>query len=120
MQGQQGQNPQGRFAIRLLGRQWQIPGVLLETLVSPSIVLADSSPDFVFRGCVTPKIVGNINDLIGEGDDKDLDMLDGYEDLSPEIQQKIERALDQGHVDNEDWNGVSCFLIPLTTFTRRP
>lgn len=87
--------------------------------MSPSIVLADSPPDFVFRGCVTPKIVGNINDLIGEGDDKDLDMLDGYEDLSPEIQQKIERALDQGHVDNEDWNGVSCFFIPLTTFTRR-
>lgn len=88
--------------------------------MSPAFIPAGSSSDFFFflRGCVTPKIVSNINELIGEGDDRDLDMLDGYEDLSPEIQKKIESALEQGHVDDEDWNGVSCFLVPQTTFTR--
>ncbi|OJI99927.1 hypothetical protein ASPVEDRAFT_39303 [Aspergillus versicolor CBS 583.65] len=63
-------------------------------------------------GCVSPKIVSNINELIGEGDDRDLDMLDGYEDLSPEIQKKIERALEQGHIDDEDWNGDREMNVP--------
>ncbi|OJJ60607.1 hypothetical protein ASPSYDRAFT_87184 [Aspergillus sydowii CBS 593.65] len=63
-------------------------------------------------GCVTPKIVSNINELIGEGDDRDFDMLDGYEDLSPEIQKKIESALEQGHVDDEDWNGDREMNVP--------
>ncbi|KAL4921935.1 hypothetical protein BDW62DRAFT_98950 [Aspergillus aurantiobrunneus] len=63
-------------------------------------------------GCVTPKIISNINELIGEGDERDLDMLDGYEDLSPEIQGKIERALQQGHVDHEDWRGDREMNVP--------
>ncbi|KAL4931152.1 uncharacterized protein BDV17DRAFT_257230 [Aspergillus undulatus] len=56
-------------------------------------------------GCVTPKVIGNINNLIGEGDDRDLDMLDGYEDLPSDLQKKIQKALEQGHVDDEDWKG---------------
>ncbi|KAL5340129.1 hypothetical protein BJX70DRAFT_132916 [Aspergillus crustosus] len=56
-------------------------------------------------GCVTPKIIGNVQDLVGEGDDRDLDMLDGYEDLPAEIQEKCVKAISQGHVDDEDWKG---------------
>lgn len=60
-----------------------------------------------YRGCVTPKVIGNLNELLGEGEDRDIDMLDGYEDLPSELQEKIVRALDNGHVDAEDWKGVS-------------
>ncbi|KAL4957244.1 hypothetical protein BDW69DRAFT_156725 [Aspergillus filifer] len=56
-------------------------------------------------GCVTPKVISNINDLIGEGDDRDLDMLDGYDELPSDLQDKIKRALEQGHVDDADWKG---------------
>ncbi|KAL2863679.1 uncharacterized protein BJX67DRAFT_241480 [Aspergillus lucknowensis] len=56
-------------------------------------------------GCVTPKIVSNIKELVGEGDDRDLDLLDGYDELPSEMQEKVVRALDQGHVDDEDWKG---------------
>jgi hypothetical protein len=34
-------------------------------------------------------------------------MLDGFVDLPEEWQQKVERALEQGHVDDDDWRGVS-------------
>lgn len=34
-----------------------------------------------------------------------MEFVDGYEDLPPEVQEKVKRALDQGHVDDEDWNG---------------
>ncbi|KAL2854977.1 hypothetical protein BJY01DRAFT_204720 [Aspergillus pseudoustus] len=62
---------------------------------------------FMWRhwGCVTPKMLSNMNEVVGEGDDRDLDLLDGYEDLSEENQEKLVRALDQGHVDDEDWKG---------------
>ncbi|KAL4945467.1 hypothetical protein BDV06DRAFT_184662 [Aspergillus oleicola] len=56
-------------------------------------------------GCVTPKVISNINDLIGEGDDRDLDMLDGYDELPADLQEKIKEALEQGHVDDADWKG---------------
>ncbi|KAL4870932.1 hypothetical protein BDV12DRAFT_164939 [Aspergillus spectabilis] len=56
-------------------------------------------------GCVTPKIISNVIDLVGKGDDRDLDMLDGFEGLPSELQEKIKKSLDQGHVDDEDWKG---------------
>ncbi|KAL4817961.1 hypothetical protein BDW67DRAFT_158247 [Aspergillus spinulosporus] len=56
-------------------------------------------------GCVTPKVIANINDIVGEGDERDLETLDGYEDLPAELQEKVARALEQGHVDDEDWRG---------------
>lgn len=37
----------------------------------------------------------------------DMELVDGYEDLPQEAQVKVKRALEQGHVDDEDWNGVS-------------
>lgn len=36
----------------------------------------------------------------------DLDYLDGYEELPEDLQKKVRQALEQGHVDDEDWNGV--------------
>lgn len=42
----------------------------------------------------------------------DLDALDGYDELEAGEQEKIQRAFEQGHVDDEDWKGVS-YLIPL-------
>ena len=38
--------------------------------------------------------------------DGDLDLVDGYDELPDHFQPKIERALQRGHVDDEDWNGV--------------
>ena len=39
--------------------------------------------------------------------ENNLDYLDGYEELPSESQEKIARAFEQGHVDDEDWKGVS-------------
>ena len=55
------------------------------------------------RGCVTPAVFHNWQD-IAQGD---MEMIDGYGDLPADAQVKVKRALDQGHVDDEDWGGVS-------------
>ena len=36
----------------------------------------------------------------------DMDLVDGYDTLPDEIKEKVKRALEQGHVDDEDWKGV--------------
>ena len=61
-----------------------------------------------YRGCVTPKVVGNMK----EESNMDPDLLDGYDELTPELQEKVMRALEQGHVDHDDWKGV-CLLFDL-------
>lgn len=58
------------------------------------------------RGCVTPQMLGNMK-LKTEDN---LDYLDGYEELPSEMQEKVARAFEQGHVDDGDWKGVS--LMP--------
>lgn len=45
----------------------------------------------------------NINGSI-EGN---FDLLDGYEDLPEDDQVKVRKALEDGHVDDDDFNGVS-------------
>lgn len=55
------------------------------------------------RGCTTPVQIASLKGVI-EGN---LEYLDGYEDLTFEDQVKVERALENGHVDDEDWKGVS-------------
>lgn len=37
----------------------------------------------------------------------DYSLLDGYDELPEELQEKVRRALENGHVDDEDWKGVS-------------
>ena len=54
------------------------------------------------RGCVTPTVLHNWKELAGD----DMEMIDGYSELPAVVQVKVKRALDQGHVDDEDWNGV--------------
>jgi len=55
------------------------------------------------RGCVTPAQVENMIDSSGG----DTDMVDGYGTLPPEMQEKVKFALENGHVPDEDWKGVS-------------
>lgn len=33
-------------------------------------------------------------------------MLDGYEELPEDLQEKVKLALENGHVADEDWKGV--------------
>lgn len=59
-------------------------------------------------GCVTPKVVSNMNEVVEEesgGGEKDFTLLDGYEELSAEMQEKVRQAVSQGHVADEDWRG---------------
>jgi hypothetical protein len=63
-------------------------------------------------------MITNMIEVVGEGDDRDLDLLDGYEDLPQEHQERLARALDQGHIDDEDWNGVSVFFSSCATHSR--
>ncbi|KAI9371858.1 hypothetical protein BJX61DRAFT_484429 [Aspergillus egyptiacus] len=56
-------------------------------------------------GCVTPKIISNMKEIVEDGEERDLNRLDGFEELEPEAQEKVARALAQGHVDDEDWKG---------------
>ena len=59
------------------------------------------------RGCVTPRQIENIKESI----DEDVDMLDGYDEIPPDLQEKIKAAIEHGHVNDEDWNGV-CSDVP--------
>ena len=54
---------------------------------------------------MSPKQIDNIKESI-EGD---LDMFDGYDELPEDLQEKVRKALDDGHVDDDDWRGV---LLP--------
>lgn len=57
------------------------------------------------RGCITPKIIENINNET----DHDASQIDGMEDVGEEWAAKFQKALDEGHVPDEDWKGVSDF-----------
>ncbi|GFF41425.1 PARP-type zinc finger-containing protein C2A9.07c [Aspergillus udagawae] len=73
-------------------------------------------------GCVTPKIIGHLNEAVEEasGDSKDLDAIDGFEELPSEYQEKVRKALEQGHVDDEDWKGDTEMNRPgMTGFRKR-
>jgi hypothetical protein len=35
-------------------------------------------------------------------------MVDGYDEVPTEYQEKIDFALKNGHIPDEDWKGVSC------------
>lgn len=65
--------------------------------------LFDHSSLTLCRGCVTPKVLSNWKEASG----MDPELIDGYEELPESAQEKVKRALEQCHVDDEDWNGVS-------------
>jgi hypothetical protein len=55
------------------------------------------------RGCVTPKQIANLIESSGG----DTDMVDGFDEVPADYQEKINFALENGHVPDEDWKGVS-------------
>ena len=68
------------------------------------------------RGCVTPKVIASLKESVdeesGEGEERDYTAIDGYDEIPENFQEKFRKALEQGHVDDSDWNGV-CFLFLL-------
>lgn len=60
-------------------------------------------PKLIFnRGCVTPYQFEQWKDITGG----DMDMVDGFDELPPDAQEMVQRCIEQGHVDDEDWKGV--------------
>ncbi|KAK7191523.1 hypothetical protein DPSP01_011040 [Paraphaeosphaeria sporulosa] len=56
-------------------------------------------------GCVTPAQVAHLIEESGG----DTDMVDGYDELPAELQEKVDFALKNGHVPDEDWKGdIEC------------
>ena len=51
---------------------------------------------------MTPKQISNLK----KGIEGDPNQLDGYDELPEGFQQKIVNALEQGHIDDEDWGWV--------------
>ncbi|KAH6859071.1 hypothetical protein BKA58DRAFT_53096 [Alternaria rosae] len=49
-------------------------------------------------GCVTPKQIENLIEVSGG----DTDMVDGYDELPAEFQEKVKFALENGHIPDED------------------
>lgn len=87
----------------------------MEALVG-NFALFDRSSLTLRRGCVTPKVLANWKEASG----MDPELIDGYEELPEAAQEKVKRALEQCHVDDEDWNGVSMFgtTIPVSFSNR--
>ena len=42
----------------------------------------------------------------------DTDLIDGYDDVDTESQEKIKKALEDGHVADAEWKGVRKTLPP--------
>lgn len=84
----------------------------VQALVSCCSTIISCVPANAFvRGCVTPKIIENINEFL-EGN---MELLEGYEALDEAWQDKITKALEQGHVDDRDWTGDLEFNRPGKT-----
>lgn len=64
------------------------------------------------RGCVTPPVLHNWWESAGE----DFELIDGLDTLPDDAQEKVKRALQQGHVDDEDFSGV---CSPVVTILKR-
>ena len=56
----------------------------------------------IYRGCTTPQQIQNLKDSI---EDK-IDYLDGFDELPSDLQAKVLKTLEEGHVDDSDWKGV--------------
>ncbi|KAJ5792754.1 uncharacterized protein N7503_008732 [Penicillium pulvis] len=58
-------------------------------------------------GCTTPRVLENIKTGWEEMCDgkPDYSLLDGYDEIPEEFQEKVRRAVENGHIDDEDWKG---------------
>lgn len=71
---------------------------------------------------MTPKQIENLIETCGG----DTEMVDGYDELPAEFQEKVQFALENGHVPDEDWKYVSYTLdinfpeeVRLTTMSEQ-
>ncbi|KAL8995297.1 MAG: hypothetical protein Q9169_004941 [Polycauliona sp. 2 TL-2023] len=55
--------------------------------------------------CKKEKVKIGKNELRYDILEGELEMLDGYDELPTDCQEKVKRALENGHVDDEDWKG---------------
>jgi hypothetical protein len=70
---------------------------------------------------VTPLQIKNIQDMVEGLDlDTDLDVLDGWDEIDEDFQEKIKHALRLGHVADEDWRGVSPSRLSCCSQLIRP
>jgi hypothetical protein len=74
------------------------------------VFVRDSSNTF-YRGCLTPRVIGNIRDALGEEGELNFDLLDGFDELPADIQEKIKKAMEDGEVAEADKIAVSDFYI---------
>ncbi|KZT34554.1 zf-PARP-domain-containing protein, partial [Sistotremastrum suecicum HHB10207 ss-3] len=76
-------------------------GTVLEkgTLRLGSLVDIRGNQSFQWRhwGCTTAKLIENMKKELTEAED-----LDGFDDITPENQEKIRKAWEEGHVADED------------------
>ncbi|EEQ84288.1 hypothetical protein RJZ56_003027 [Blastomyces dermatitidis] len=54
-------------------------------------------------GCVTPRQIASIQEIVG--DERDCTLIDGYDEISVDNQEKFREAVAQGHVSDTDWKG---------------
>ncbi|KAL2210263.1 zf-PARP-domain-containing protein [Sarocladium strictum] len=60
------------------------------------------------EGCVSGAQIGTLRELCDMGDGEyDYNIIDGYDEMEdhPDVQEKIRRCVQQGHIDPEDFNG---------------
>ncbi|PTB61530.1 zf-PARP-domain-containing protein, partial [Trichoderma citrinoviride] len=60
-------------------------------------------------GCVSGSQLVNLQEACGnDPDNYDFDAIDGFDELQDEeLKEKVKRCVRQGHIDPEDFNGVS-------------
>ena len=64
---------------------------------------------------MTPKQISNLKESIED----DPSQIDGYEELPEDFQEKLVRAVEQGHIDDEDWGWVVLSIIVYVRLTER-
>lgn len=63
-------------------------------------------------GCVSGQQLQKVAETATKADGSfDFDAIDGYDEMGdhPDLQAKIRKAVKQGHIAPEDFNGVGCF-----------
>ncbi|CAK3914966.1 Zinc finger PARP-type [Lecanosticta acicola] len=65
------------------------------------VIKENTSLKYRHWGCVTPTVLANWK----EKSEGDPELIDGLDELPQDAQDKVMRAIEQGHVDDEDWRG---------------
>ncbi|OQE19821.1 hypothetical protein PENSTE_c014G04540 [Penicillium steckii] len=75
-------------------------------------------------GCTTPLVLQHIKEAIGgedqDEDNLDFDALDGFDEVPPEMQEKIKKALVKGHIEDDEWQGDVAYNRPGMRGMRAP